>query len=505
MLGLINKFKPAASIGLKLDEHKPGTAAPIIKLPLPELLILPLQQHQGKPGKPTVRVGERVFKGQSLSDGDADRVPIHAPTSGTIEKMDHHWSPTKEQSTLCLFLSTDGQHQSIAETPLCDQYQEQVPDELISYLHNKGIVGLGGAAFPTAQKLRQGIKTLIINGAECEPYITCDHALMRHRATEIVKGAQILAFISGAKKIFIALEENKQDAIAALSIASQTAADDRLEIVCIPTRYPSGGERQLIQQLLHTEIPSGAHPSNIGILCFNPATVYAAYQAIYFAEALCSRIVTVTVTGAGVAAPQNFEVLIGTPIKELIAAAEPINTEVQIIMGGPMMGIHLPITNAPITKASNCILVTPKTTFSADHKPSACIRCGDCAPACPAKLQPQQLYWHIQAKEYDKAKTLNLADCIECGCCAYVCPSKIPLVDYYRSAKDTLKQIENDAQAAKQAKQRHQARELRLAHIEQEREQKREQHRKQIRNSKDTREQFVRNAIARAKRKKQPN
>jgi electron transport complex protein RnfC len=330
------------------------------------------------------------------------------------------------------------------------------------------VVGLGGAVFPTHLKLnadRQGgIETLIINGAECEPYITCDDMLMRERATEIVRGVLLMREILGAKNVRIGIEDNKPEAIAVMQAAVRNGDDDLL-VVTVPTRYPAGGAKQLIRVITGIEVPHGKRSIDYGVQCFNVATALAIYQAISLGRPLISRIVTIA---GNVETPRNFDVLIGTAIKDIVAVCAPLPDTNRLIMGGPMMGVEMPGDEVPVVKATNCILLGSNKIFPPPALEMPCIRCGECAIACPADLQPFELYWFSRAKLFGKAQEYHLFDCIECGCCSYVCPSNIPLVDYYRFAKGEIWAREKEKSLADEARDRFEFRQFRDVREEQE-------------------------------------
>lgn len=461
--------------GLKLPGHKAmSTDSPVAQATLPAQLVVPLQQHIGEPGRLLVEPGERVLKGQMLSQADEYvSAAIHAPTSGTISAIEERPIPHPSGlSALCVVIEADGEDQWIKLTPL-QQPREKSPTELRQLIRQAGIVGLGGATFPTAVKVNPGpraqIDTLIINGAECEPYISCDDMLMREQADQLVSGCQMIQYMVSARHCQIAIEDNKPEAIAAVEAQIKAQGLSTVEVMKIPTLYPTGGEKQLIKVLTNREVPSDGLPSDIGILVQNVATAVAVHRAIYLGEPLVSRIVTVT--GEGVQQPQNLQVLIGTPMAELIAQCGGYHPDAaKLIMGGPMMGFTLRSDELPITKGCNCLLVEN----TAEQLPATmpCIRCGACAEVCPAQLLPQQMYWHASSKNFDLVQDYHLFDCIECGCCSYVCPSQIPLVQYFRFAKTEIWNQERERQKSDHARIRHDFRQQRLEREKKEREEK---------------------------------
>src|SRR5690554_662387 len=462
--------------GIHPPENKTQSLAlPLGSVALPEQLILLLSQHISTPAKPVVTMGEKVLGGQVIAAAEGIfSANVHAPTSGTISAIVEHPVPhASGMSDTCILLDTDGEDRWVAlqETP---DYHSLERDVLLSKIREAGIAGLGGAGFPAAVKLNPRanhlIDTLIINGTECEPYITADDMLMRLRADEIVAGTQILAhLLRQPKRVVIGVEDNKPEAIAALRQAIQ---DTDIEVAVFPTKYPSGGEKQLIQILTGREVPSGQIPASIGIVCQNVGTAAAVYRAVRFGEPLVSRITTVV--GEALQTQRNVEVLLGTPIEYLLEqhGFDPRQAS-RLVMGGPMMGFSLPDTSVPVIKTTNCILAPSKSELPPPSPAQACIRCGLCAEACPASLLPQQLYWYAMAEDHEKLDSHNLFDCIECGACSYVCPSNIPLVQYYRSAKGDIRQQQQEKDKSARARRRFEFRQERIAKEEAEKEAKR--------------------------------
>jgi len=420
---------------------------PIGVLPLPEKLVIPLNQHIGAPAKLLVATGDRVLKGQELAEPSGlVSVGVHAPTSGTISDISEYPIPHPSgMAARCITLIPDGQEQWIDHAGIDTTYafQDYSPAKLLEMIRHAGIAGLGGAGFPSAVKLspRKTITTLIINGSECEPYITADDMLMRERAEAIVEGIQILSYIlGGPEEVLIGIEDNKPEARAALE---PFVRDTHIQLVSFPTRYPSGGEKQLIQILTGHEVPSGGLPADIGIVCQNVGTAFAVQKAIHFGEPLISRITTVT--GRACSTNRNYEVLIGTPITHLLAHnGFDENNCSRLIMGGPMMGFTLTDLDIPVIKTTNCILAASREEAPTPPPAQPCIRCGMCAEACPASLLPQQLFWYAQSHNHERLEAHNLFDCIECGACSYVCPSNIPLVQYYRASKGEIRKQAQD-------------------------------------------------------------
>jgi Na+-translocating ferredoxin:NAD+ oxidoreductase subunit C len=454
--------------GVHPADHKDESSqTPIQTLPLLPHYCVPLSQHLGKPAVACVRVGERVKGGQLIGLADSGiSAAIHAPTSGIVRAITAH--PVAHPSGIeapCIVIDSDGEDALIARTPI----NRTDPAATLARLHDLGLAGLGGAVFPTHIKLNPGPNAhwpiLILNAAECEPWITCDDRLMQEHAAEIVEGARWMAELIGAQSILIGIEDNKVAAIHALKIALKAALhathNSMTITVCpVPTLYPMGGGKQLTYALTGRVTPSGGRSTDVGVQMFNVGTVYALQRAIAHGEALTRRIVTVT---GAVARPGNFEVRIGTPINDLIKAAGGVlASATDTLIGGPMMGFALHDPAAPVVKMVNCVLVKDAQHFPPKSPALPCIRCGACARACPVTLQPFEMYWYAQAKDLGKAQSYHLFDCIECGCCDFVCPSHIPLVDFFRFAKSEIWAREGEKEAADQARVRHEFRDLRL-------------------------------------------
>lgn len=458
--------------GLQPPEHKhESNGRPITPSSLPPQLVLPLQQHIGEPAEPVVEPGDKVLKGQVIATASAYvSVPMHAPTSGTITAIENRPVPhTSGLSAPCIVIDVDGRDEWIQHHAI-ENYQQLDPSALRNRIRDAGIVGLGGAGFPSFIKLNPGpehkIDILILNGAECEPYITCDDMLMRERADQIIAGAKIMRHALQARVCIIGIENNKPEALAAMRKAGRDVAG--IDIMEIPTVYPTGGEKQLIKVLTGREVPSNGLPASIGIICHNVGTATAVNRAIHHGEPLISRIVTMT--GSNIEHPCNLEVLFGTPFNHLLAqCGEMLSDSEAVIMGGPMMGFPVHTTKVPVTKTANCILAGTSNDFSRAGQAMPCIRCGKCAEVCPVNLLPQQLFWHARAHGFDHIQDYNLFDCIECGCCAYVCPSNIPLVQYYRFAKTEIWEQERDKKKSNIARERHEFRQERLERDKQER------------------------------------
>jgi electron transport complex protein RnfC len=454
--------------GIHPPEQKFLTCSkPIASAQIPEQLIIPIRQHIGQAGNVIVKVGDKVLKGQMLSDCDSPMsVPIHAPTSGTITAIKSMAIPHPSGlSEACIILTPDGED-TWKQRHICPDFHLLSKTQILEKIANAGISGMGGAGFPTQVKVSTltKINYLIINAAECEPYITADDLLLQEHSPTILDGIKILDHLLTPKNILIGIEENKTKAIAALKKA--TADIDHIDVCVIPTKYPSGGEKQLIQILTGQEVPSGVLPSSLGIVMQNVATCFAIADAVINDTPLIKRVVTVS--GQALEKPQNIWALIGTPVGFLTSQCGYNNSQNRhLIMGGPMMGFSLPHDQIPVIKTTNCILAPSEVEIaspfsSTSSKEVECIRCGQCADVCPAQLLPQELQWSAKAKDQAQLAKLNLFDCIECGACAYVCPSQIPLVHYYRVAKAEIRQQKLLDIKAEKAKVRFEARKQRL-------------------------------------------
>ncbi len=460
--------------GVHLIQNKTqSNETAIISMPVPKQLFLPLSQHIGKLAKVIVEVGDYVLKGQLIAGAQGFvSANIHAPSSGYISNLSERILP--HQSALsgpCIVIDTDGKDQWVELSPIAHP-ESLSKSDLLDLIQAAGIVGLGGAGFPGAVKLqpKSPIHMLIINAAECEPYITSDDRLMREHADQIMAGIQLVQQLLDQPHCLIGIEENKPEATRKLKFAA--AKYDHIEVCVIPTKYPSGGEKQLIEILTGQHVPHAGIPADIGIVCQNVGTVKAISDAIFLGQPLIKRITTVT--GKAAINAGNYEVLIGTQIADLLTFAKvDLKQTSRLVMGGPMMGFTIQDTHTPIVKSSNCILAAADLELAPVAKHHACIRCGLCEVACPAQLLPQQLFWFAKAEEFEKAQDHNLSDCIECGACAWVCPSQIPLVQYYRYAKGRIKTLDSEAQLAELARQRFEFREQRLVDEKQAKEEKR--------------------------------
>ncbi|WPC71927.1 electron transport complex subunit RsxC [Aeromonas hydrophila] len=449
--------------GIHPPENKDQSSlTPVVDAGLPPQLIIPVRQHAGPAGDLLVRTGDKVKKGQPLTRHDKGRfVPVHASTSGTITAIGHHTvAHPSGLDDLCITLTPDGED-AWGERQGRSDYWNLERGELLERIQQAGIAGLGGAVFPTHSKLDgrgQLTEILIVNGLECEPYITTDDRLMQEYADEIMDGIRVLKHLLKPKLTLIGVEDNKPAAIGELT---RHATDEDVLVKTVPTKYPSGGAKQTIELLTGRQVPKGGRAVDMGIMVLNVATVFAIKRAIIDGEPLISRIVTLT--GDAFKKPGNAWVLLGTPVRWLLQRFElQPEADQRVIMGGPMMGFTLPHAMVPVVKATNCLLSPTRAELPPPGPEQACIRCSACADACPANLLPQELYWYSRAKEYDKAEGLNLFDCIECGACAWVCPSEIPLVQYYKIAKDDIREARAEAEKAERAKQRFEAKQARF-------------------------------------------
>ncbi len=457
---LMNLFKFKG--GVKPPTNKTQSVSlPIAVAPLPSRLVVPLHQSIGGTPRPVVQAGDKVLKGQLIGEADGwISAAVHAPTSGTVLEVAMHVQPHPSGlDALCVVIEPDGRDEWITHGPL--DYSAMTPEAVREHLQQAGVVGLGGAVFPTHGKLTPAktvpMDELVINGAECEPFITCDDLLMRERAEEVVRGIGIFRDLLQPKKVLIGIEDNKPEAAAAMR-AAVDALNEPFLVVPVPTLYPAGGAKQLIRVLTGKEVPASKRSTDLGVQCFNVATAYTAWRAIAHGEPVVSRLVTIT---GNVHAPRNFEVLIGTPMDELLRLAQPHPDTDGIIMGGPMMGFLVPDMRVPVVKATNCLIAHDDRLFPPKPPEMPCIRCGSCAEVCPHELQPFEMYWFSRAKNFGKTQEYHIFDCIECGCCSFVCPSRIPLVQYFRFAKSEIWAREREKNAADGAKERFEFKQLR--------------------------------------------
>ena len=427
--------------GVHPEENKHATAGcSIVDAPIAEKLYIPLQQHIGAPAEPIVRRGMKVLKGELLANSQGVvSAPVHAPTSGTIRSIGKYPAPhASGLPVLTITLESDGEDRWMDLPPENTEPLNLEPEAIASQVAAAGIVGMGGATFPSAVKLnlrkRFKLHTLVINAAECEPYLTCDDQLMREQTDGIIEGIRLMIRALQVAKAIVAIEANKPEAFAAMQRAANEIDD--ITVTTVPVRYPMGSEKHLVQTLTGKETPARALTADIGIVVHNVATANAVHKAIRYGKPLISRVVTVS--GGAIAKPGNVNTLIGTPVAELIDFCGGfIEEPVQLIGGGPMMGQPLPETGVPIVKGSGGILaLTPREITNKQAMP--CIRCGSCVKACPCGLLPLEMASRARIGDFDAAVNFGLMDCIACGSCAYVCPSHIPLVQYFNYAKGSL-------------------------------------------------------------------
>ncbi|CAM3915229.1 electron transport complex subunit RsxC [Vreelandella rituensis] len=453
--------------GIHPPERKTlSTSAPLSAASLPARVVLPLKQHSGNAALACVEPGQYVRTGECIARRDGMiSADLHASISGHVAEL------TDTQITIV----GDGCDEWLL-MPVLD-WRTTDSRSLLERLDESGVVGLGGAGFPTQIKARvrerHALDTLIVNAAECEPYITADDMTLRSFALEVLEGAQLMAHLAGAERILIGIEDNKPEAVAVLNQALNHSTPLPVELKVIATRYPSGGERQLIKKLLDREVPSGGLPADVGVLCHNPGTLLAALQAVRDGTPLVSRILTLT--GEALARPANVTARLGTSIGALLQTAGLEEKRLfRLIQGGPMMGTTLESLELPVTKATNCLIAATQEELPPSPPEQPCIRCGACEEVCPAALLPQQLHWYARAEQDERLSRYHLFDCIECGACSYVCPSHIPLVEDYRNAKQRIRYQQLETAKAEHARHRFEFRQARLAREEAEKQARRE-------------------------------
>lgn len=440
--------------GIHPDDAKKTTAAqPVVDFPVPPMLAVSLAQHLGAPSKPLVKKGDLVLKGQPIADS-AGFVSsrVHAPTSGKIISVGPRLTASGKTAPV-IEIEADGQDQAVAVEPPAGDWTALAPRELIDRIHQAGIIGMGGAGFPTHVKLSpppgKTIQTLILNGAECEPFLTADHRLMLEQAAAVIAGIQVLQRIFKDAQVRIAVEDNKPDALAALAQAASGLSGD-VQIIRLRTAYPQGAEKQLIYSITGREVPSGGLPMDVQTLVENVATAQAIGDAVIRGRPLIERVLTVT--GPAVTQPRNIRARIGTPFSDLIAfCGGPRGPVGRLICGGPLMGVAQSGLAGAVTKTTSGLLVLPPER-SAPFSSMPCISCGRCVEACPMRLLPCTLSEASESDQDATAEEFNVLDCIECGCCAYVCPAHRPLVQHLRRSKARVQALrkQRDAQKKKQ-------------------------------------------------------
>lgn len=405
---------------------------------VPKQVVIPMQQHIGAPCRPLVAVGDRVLRYQKIGDGEGLCVPVHASVSGTVAAI-KHWPHTSGRQVLSIVIDNDLKDEAVPTEGLSTPLEELDDDEVLHIIREAGIVGMGGAAFPGNVKALSAmghVDTLIANACECEPYITADDSLLRTTPEQVLQGMQILQHILHPERLVLAVEDNK--ALAIEKVRTILSDYPGIELAVLPTRYPQGAEKQLIQALTGREVPGGQLPVSVGCAVFNVSTFAAIYRAVRLGTPLTERIVTIS--GEAIASPQNFIVRIGTPFHDLIEVAGGLNDKTErVISGGPMMGVAQSDLSVPVIKATNSILCLLKDRNGAAENP-VCLRCGKCVAVCPMRLQPLYMYRFQKAGNVEELKRLNLPDCIECGSCAFTCPGKLPLVERFRKGKQMIRE-----------------------------------------------------------------
>jgi electron transport complex protein RnfC len=424
--------------GVHPQEHKELTSVlPIRRLPFAPQLILPLSQHAGAPAVPLVSPGQEVVRGEPVARADGFvSVPMHAPATGRVEAIQLMPS-ARGPKTLSLLLHVyEGSGQEVLYGSARD-VQRMTPEEIMQAVQDAGMVGLGGAAFPTHVKMKpppeHTVDTLVVNGCECEPYLTCDHRLMLEQTGNLLAGIEIVMRALGVGRCMIGVEDNKLDAVAAID--KLLPADGRISVHAVQTKYPQGAEKMLIESLLGRRVPTGAFPSAVGVSVFNVGTLTAIGELLPLGRGVIERVVTVS--GTGVQHPGNYLVPVGTPVRFLLQHAGATPRANELILGGPMMGMSVASLDVPVTKAVSGMVVMEEADADLGERPvQPCIRCAWCVEACPMHLNPSTLGLLASVREYARmAEEFHLDDCFECGCCSYVCPANIPLVQYFRIAK----------------------------------------------------------------------
>ncbi|MDR2164825.1 MAG: electron transport complex subunit RsxC [Zoogloeaceae bacterium] len=439
-MGLMEKFF-GFSWGVHPEDHKrPAADAATRVMPTPERLYVSLAQHLGAPALPTVLVGQRVGKGALLAQPQgAVSAAIHAPTSGVVAAIGEIPAPHPSGlPVLAVTLEADGEDAWADDLEACDDPFALDPAEISRRVAAAGVVGMGGATFPAALKLssskKAGVATLIVNGGECEPYLSCDDRLMRDEAATIVDGIRIMLHATGAKEALVGIEDNKPEAVAAMEKAAENHGE--IAIRPLPARYPMGSEKQLTLVLTGREIPAGRLPADVGVVVHNVGTAKAVSDAVRLGRPLVARIVTVN--GGAVRAPGNFLVPVGALVEDVLRCAGGLSREpARLVMGGPMMGMSLPHARVPVVKGTSGILALVAAEANGAVE-NPCIRCASCVRACPIGLLPLEMARRAEAGDLKGAVGIGLKDCIACGCCAYVCPARIPLVQYFAHAKGSL-------------------------------------------------------------------
>ena len=404
----------------------------------PERVVIPMQQHIGAPCTPLVQVGDYVLRGQKIGDGEGLCVPVHASVSGTVEAIEPR-PHTSGRMVNAVVIKNDFQDKTIALKGNDAPLEQLDPDDILHAIREAGIVGMGGAAFPgnvKALSAMGNVDVLIANACECEPYITADDSLLRTDPEHVLEGMEILRQVLNPNRVVLAVEDNKTEAIA--KVNSILPEHPGIELVVLPTRYPQGAEKQLIQSVTGRQVPPGQLPVSVGCAVFNVSTYAAIYRAVRLGMPLIQRIVTIS--GEAIAEPQNFIVRIGTPFHDLIEVAGGLHDKTErVISGGPMMGVAQSDLAVPVIKATNSILCLLKDRNGAAENP-VCLRCGKCVSVCPMRLHPTYMYRFTKAGRVDQLQRLHILDCMECGSCAFTCPGKLPLVEQFRKGKQMVRE-----------------------------------------------------------------
>ncbi|MDQ6955500.1 MAG: electron transport complex subunit RsxC [Mariprofundaceae bacterium] len=468
LLNTLGFTSPPFDGGITPNMCKWTEGSSIKTCPLPPVLIVPLKQHIGQPCTPLVKIGDLVLRGQKIAKAEGYlSAPVHAPTSGKVIKIEEHAIPHPSgMGMVSIFIEPDGKDQRDMLLDPMTNWLQRDPAELRERVRMCGIVGLGGAAFPTFIKLlkdqRHPIETVILNGIECEPFLTNDHRLMVENSATILHGLHIVMHMLGAKKAIIAIEDNKIDAVQAMRENVDLLGDDLIRVEVLPTRYPQGSEKQLIESLTGKQVPAGKLPMHIGVLCQNIGTVKAIDDAVMLGHAITERVITVS--GDAVPNPANMLVRLGTSMRFIYAQCglEKFDN-IQILHGGPMMGERLRHPDIPVIKSSTGLLAISDARMKVAHQvEEPCIRCGHCSEVCPVNLVPNLLADHCRNDQLERAANYDLFDCIECGACSYVCPSHIPLVHYFRYGKGQTAQMRREQSFAEVSRLRSEGRDARL-------------------------------------------
>ncbi len=428
--------------GVHVPDYKETTnRLPIRRLPFPPLLIIPFSQHTGAPAVPLVRPGQEVVRGEPIARAEGFvSVPMHAPATGRIERIDLSPSARGTLAQAIFLRPYPSASQEILYGEPRD-IEHMSPAEIVAAVQQTGVVGLGGAAFPTHVKLKvpegKTIDTVVVNGCECEPYLTSDHRVMVEQPHEVLHGARIAMKAVGAPRAVVGVEDNKPDAVDALRKAN--TADSGIAVEAVPAKYPQGAEKMLVKVLLGREIPSGGLPADVGLAVFNVATLAQIGDLLPRRQGLIERVVTVT--GPAVTRPGNYLMALGTPLRWALEQAGCAANVSRVVLGGPMMGAAVSSLEVPVTKGVTGILAFSSGSLNGQHAILPCIHCGRCVDVCPLHLNPSQMGLLARKQRYEEMQAdLHLYDCFECGCCSYVCPSHIPLVQYFRIAKQALRE-----------------------------------------------------------------